>query len=254
MLLTGNRFCGKIAVVSGGNSGIGLTVAKQLSKEGARVVITGRDEKTLRAAEQDIGGDVIAIRSDVRDVKQIRTLFEQVERNPGRIDFLFVNAGVGILKRIELVSENDWDTTLDTNLKGAFFTVQHALPLMHSGANVILTGSIAALIGEPEGSVYAASKAGLRALGRSLAAELVERGIRVNVVSPGTTETPMFKRINGLDARAMASMRDEMIGNTPMKRLGTTEDVAAAVLFLASEAAGFVTGSELLVDGGAGSF
>ena len=250
----GPRFLGKVAVVIGGNSGIGLASAKAFASEGARVVITGRDADTLRTAAAEIGHDAVSYRSDVGDLSQIDTLFAQLRESPGRIDILFVNAGVGAFLPIEAVTEADWDRIQDINLKGVFLTVQKALPLMSKGASIVLTGSIGALKGLPTGSVYAASKAGLRALGRSLAAEFVGRGIRVNVVSPGPIETPIIHRTGGLPPEAVPAMREQMIANTPMKRMGAPEEVAAAVLFLASDAAGFVTGTDFLVDGGVASF
>jgi NAD(P)-dependent dehydrogenase (short-subunit alcohol dehydrogenase family) len=250
----GQRFLGKVAVVIGGNSGIGLASAKAFAGEGARVVITGRDSDTLRAAAAEIGHGAVPYRSDIADLQQIETLFTQLRADPGRIDVLFVNAGIGAFLPIEAVTEADWDRIHDINLKGVFFTVQKALPLLPQGASIVLTGSIGALKGLPTGSVYAASKAGLRALGRSFAAELVGRGIRVNVVSPGPVETPIIHRTGGLPPEAVPAMREQMIANTPMKRMGAPEEVAAAVLFLASDAAAFVTGVDFLVDGGAASF
>lgn len=248
------RFLDKVAVVIGGNSGIGLASAKAFAEEGAKVVLTGRDPATLKGAAEAIGRGVLALRSDIANLAQIRALFEQIRTQYGRIDVLFVNAGIGAFLPIEAVTEEDWDRIQDTNLKGVFFTVQQALPLMSRGTSIVLTGSIGALKGIPTGSVYAASKAGLRALGRSLAAELVGRGIRVNVVSPGPVETPIIHRTGGLPAEAIPAMREQMIQNTPMKRMGAPEEVAAAVLFLASDSAGFVTGIDFLVDGGAASF
>ncbi len=250
----GSRFEGKVAVIIGGNSGIGLASAKAFADEGARVVISGRDPDTLRSAAQEIGRGAVALRCDISNLPEIEPLFARVRQDCGRIDVLFVNAGVGAFLPIEAVTEADWDRIHDTNLKGVFFTVQKALPLLHQGASIVLTGSIGALKGLPTGSVYAASKAGLRALGRSLAAELVGRGIRVNVVSPGPIETPIIHRTGGLPPEAIPALREQMIANTPMKRMGAPEEVAAAVLFLASDAAGFVTGIDFLVDGGAASF
>jgi NAD(P)-dependent dehydrogenase (short-subunit alcohol dehydrogenase family) len=248
------RFEGKVAVVIGGNSGIGLATAKAFASEGARVCITGRDPDTLRMAAHEIGHNTFACRSDIAALQQIESLFSTVAQDFGRIDVLFVNAGVGAFLPIEAVTEADWDHIHDVNLKGVFFTVQKALPLMQKGSSIVLTGSIGALKGIPTGSVYAASKAGLRALGRSLAAELVGRGIRVNVVSPGPIETPIIHRTGGLPPEAIPALREQMIANTPMKRMGAPEEVASAVLYLASDAAGFVTGIDFLVDGGAASF
>ena len=250
----GHRFEGKVAVVMGGNSGIGLASAKAFALEGARVILTGRDPDTLRSAAQEVGHGAVARRSDISNLADIESLFAQVRADHGRVDVLFVNAGIGAFLPIEAVTEADWDRVQNTNLKGVFFSVQKALPLMSKGASIVLTGSIGALKGIPTGSVYSASKAGLRALGRSFAAELVGRGIRVNVVSPGPTQTPIINRTSGLPPEAIPALREQMIANTPMKRMGTPEEVAEAVLFLASDAAAFVTGIDFLVDGGAASF
>ena len=248
------RFTGKSVVIIGGNSGIGLAAAKGFAAEGATVVITGRSQATLDSAAAEIGHGATAIRSDVGDVAQISQLFAEVGPKLGRIDVLFVNAGIGAFKPIEAVTEQDWDNIQNVNLKGVFFTVQKALPYLRSGSSIILTGSIGALKGIPTGSVYSASKAGLRALGRSFAAELVGKGIRVNVVSPGPTDTPIIGRTDGLPAAAIPMLRKQMIENTPMKRMGEPEEIATTVLFLASQESSFVTGIDLLVDGGAASF
>ena len=241
-------------VIIGGNSGIGLSAARAFAQEGAKVVITGRAPDTLESAAKDIGHGAVAIRSDIGDVAQISQFFAELASQLEQIDVLFVNAGIGAFQPIEKVTEEDWDRIHDINLKGVFFCVQKALPLLRTGSSIVLTGSIGALKGIPTGSVYAASKAGLRALGRCFAAELVGRGIRVNVVSPGPTETPIIGRTAGLPPQAIPALREQMIRNTPMHRMGTPEEVAAAVLFLASPESAFVTGIDFLVDGGAASF
>jgi NAD(P)-dependent dehydrogenase (short-subunit alcohol dehydrogenase family) len=247
------RFVGKLAVVTGGNSGIGLATAKAFAHEGARVIITGRDPDTLHSAVQEVGYMATAHRSDICDLRQIASLFAKIQEENARVDVLFVNAGVLLHLPIESVTEADWDQILDTNLKGAFFTVQKALPLMSTGSVIVLTGSAAAGKAVPSAPVYAASKAGLCSLGRSLAAALVERGIRVNVVSPAATETPIFRRAACLRSEGEYSM-EKMIAGIPMKRMATPEEVAAVVLFLASESAAFVTGTNFLIDGGVASF
>jgi NAD(P)-dependent dehydrogenase (short-subunit alcohol dehydrogenase family) len=250
----GERFSGKNVVVIGGNSGIGLAAAHGFAQEGAKVIITGRAPQTLESAAQQIGHGAMAIRSDIGDLAQISALFAQIGPQLGHIDVLFVNAGIGAFHPIEKVTEQDWDSIHDINLKGVFFTVQKALPWLRTGSSIVLTGSIGALKGFAAGSVYAASKAGLRALGRCFAAELVGRGIRVNVVSPGPIETPIIGRTAGLPPQAIPVLREQMIRNVPMHRMGTPEEVAATVLFLASAESSFVTGIDFLVDGGAASF
>jgi NAD(P)-dependent dehydrogenase (short-subunit alcohol dehydrogenase family) len=248
------RFSAKNVVVIGGNSGIGLSAARAFAQEGAHLVITGRADGTLRSAAEEIGRGAVAIRSDIGDLGQIRQLFTQLTAQLGHIDVLFVNAGIGAFQPIEKVTEQDWDKIHGINLKGVFFTVQQALPLLRKGSSIVLTGSIGARKGIPTGAVYAASKAGLRALGRCFAAELVGQGIRVNVVSPGPTDTPIIGRTEGLPPQAIPAIRAQMIRNTPMHRMGTPEEIAAAVLFLASNDSAFVTGIDFLVDGGAASF
>jgi NAD(P)-dependent dehydrogenase (short-subunit alcohol dehydrogenase family) len=237
-------------VVIGGNSGIGLSAAKAFAREGARVVITGRDSNTLRAAVMEIGHGACAHCSDIADLQQITALFSELRANPGHIDVLFVNAGVLAVMPIEAVTEADWNWVQNINLKGVFFTVQGALPLMSKGASVVLCSSTAAYEGVPTASVYAASKAGVLALGRCFAAELMGRGIRVNVVSPGPVETQIFDRVRGTAAGKGATLRQEQIESVPMKRMGTPEEVAAAVLFLSSDCASFITGVDFPVDGG----
>jgi NAD(P)-dependent dehydrogenase (short-subunit alcohol dehydrogenase family) len=248
------RFTDKVTVVVGGNSGIGLAAAQAFAREGARVVITGRDRATLARAADSIAGPPLAIRCDMAQLSQIETSMGEIRAQLGRIDVLFVNAGVGAFIPIETVTEQDWDRLMAINLKGVFFTVQKALPLLPRGASIVLNSSIGWKKGIPTGSVYAASKAGVRALGRNFAAELVGRGIRVNVVSPGPIDTPIIGRTAGLTAEMIPELRKQMVANTPMRRMGEPGEVARAALFLASDEASFITGIDLLVDGGAASF
>ena len=248
------RFTDKVVVVIGGNSGIGLAAARAFAGEGAHVVLTGRNPETLRSAGKELGPRALPIQSEISDVRQTDALMEEIKRRHGRIDVLFVNAGIGAFLPIEAVTERDWEQIMGVNLKGVFFTVQKALPMMKSGASIVITSSIGGKMGIPTNSVYAASKAGVRALGRNFAAELVSRGIRVNVISPGCVETPIINRTPGLPPEAIPALREEMIKNTPMHRLGEPDEVARAALFLASDEASFITGIDMLVDGGAASF
>lgn len=252
--LTVPRFAGKLVVIIGGNSGIGLACARAFADEDAQVVITGRDADSLAAVERELGSRVVTYRSDISDLRQIELLFANISETLGRIDILLVNAGVLSNSPIDSVTEEQWDRVVDTNLKGAFFCIKCALPLLSAGSAIVLTGSTAARKAVPTASVYGASKAGLRSIGLSLAAELMDRGIRVNVVSPGPTDTPIFDRVFGGSAQAAATLRKQQIALMPMKRMGTSTEVASAVLFLASSEASFITGVDLLVDGGVASF
>ncbi|MCP5146345.1 MAG: SDR family oxidoreductase [Gammaproteobacteria bacterium] len=247
------RFENKVVVIFGGNSGIGLASAKAFAAEGAQVVITGRNPDTLASAAREIGPAAHAIQSDIAVLAQIDNVVAAVKAKFGRIDVLFVNAGVGRFMPLESVTEQDWDEIQHINLKGPFFAVQKCVPLMGHGGSIVLTSSIGHAKGLPGNSVYAASKAGLRALARNFGAELVGRGIRVNCFSPGPIETPIINR-SGVPPEQIPALREMMINNIPMHRMGTAEEAARAVLFLASEDASFVTGIDLFVDGGAVSF
>ncbi|MDB5490075.1 MAG: hypothetical protein JWQ58_3790 [Reyranella sp.] len=247
------RFDGKVALVTGGNSGLGLAAAKAFAAEGAEVVISGRDRHKLDAAVAEIGAQAIGIVADVSRVQDIAALMREVESRKGRIDVLFANAGIARFAPIESVTESDWDGMMGTNVKGLYFTVQQALPLMRRGGAIVLNASLASGKGVPSASVYSASKAATRSLGRSLGAELVDRGIRVNVVSPGPIETPIFETF-GVGADDLAAMKRQWASENPMKRFGTAEEVARAVLFLASDEASYITGVEVAVDGGVASF
>jgi NAD(P)-dependent dehydrogenase (short-subunit alcohol dehydrogenase family) len=245
-----NRFANKVALVIGGNSGIGRAAAKGYAEEGAQVVITGRDPKTLAQVEQEIGSAALAIRSDISDLASVDNVMQQVRERHGRIDVLFVNAGVGTFAPIPEVTPEVWDEVHNVNLRGCFFAAQKALPLMGKGGAIVFTGSIGSLLAAPGNAIYAAAKAGLRAVTRIFAVELVGKGIRVNMVSPGPTETPLINRNLGMDANAVDALRQMMIANTPMRRMGEPEEIARAVLFLSSDEASFITGVDLFVDGG----
>jgi NAD(P)-dependent dehydrogenase (short-subunit alcohol dehydrogenase family) len=244
------RFEDKVVLVFGGNSGIGLAAARDFAAEGGKIVITGRDAKTLESARQQIGGNTLAIRSDIADLDALDEVYRQVRERHGRIDVVFVNAGVGGFIPAAAVTPEFWDNVHGVNLRGCFFAAQKALPLMASGGAMVFTGSIGSQLAAPGNITYAAAKAGLRAVARNLASELLPQGIRVNMVSPGATETPILYRNPGMDEKAVEGLRKMMIGNTPMKRMGTPEEIARAVLFLASSEASFITGIDLFVDGG----
>lgn len=236
---------GKVAVVTGGNSGIGLATAKEFAREGARVIITGRDAGTLAEAAREIGGGVLALRSDASSLADIDELFDAVGERYGRVDVLFVNAGIAQFAPLEETSEELFDRTMDINFKGAYFTVKKALPLLADGASVILNASVVAHVGFPNSSVYSASKAALLSLVRTLSADLAGRRIRVNAVSPGPIETPIFGRM-GLPEEAKQGFSEQV----PLKRLGRPEEIAKTVLFLASSDSSFLVGTEIIADGG----
>ena len=247
---TKTRFDGKTVLVVGGNSGIGLASARAFSQEGAKLIISGRNEETLASTASDIGNGTLAYQCDISDVAQIQGLAEKVKSVFDHIDALFVSSGRCSFCSIDLVTEEDWHWVMDTNLKGLFFTVQAMLPLMSNPSSIVLAGSIAGRLSGAGSPVYAASKAGVRSLARSLAADFVEKGIRVNVVSPGPTDTPAYGRSRAQgDGDPLAILKRDL-ENIPMKRLAKPEEVANTVLFLSSSDSSFTTGSELLVDGG----
>jgi len=242
---------GKIAVVTGGNSGIGLAAAKRFQEEGAKVVISGRSRKTLDEAVRTIGNGVLSIQADVANLADLDKLYKEVANKFGKIDVLFVNAGVAKFAPLAETTESTYDEQFDINIKGAYFTIQKAVPLLNDGASIILNTSLADSKGTVGTSAYSATKAALRSLARTAAAELVGRGIRVNAVAPGPIVTPIFDK-TGLPQEAVDQFAKEIIEKIPMKRFGQPEEVAAAVAFLASDDASYITGVEINVDGGAG--
>jgi NAD(P)-dependent dehydrogenase (short-subunit alcohol dehydrogenase family) len=245
------RFEGKSVVITGGNSGIGLATAKLFHQEGAKVAISGRDQKTLDEAVKTIGNGTLAVKADVSKLADIDKLYEQVTAKFGKIDGIFANAGIAKFAPASESSEELFDETFDINVKGLYFTLQKALPHLNNNAGIVLNSSVVNAKGSPSTSIYSASKAAVRSLARTFAAELLDRGIRVNVVSPGPIETPIFGR-TGLPQSAVDEFANHIRTSNPMKRFGTPEEVAHAVLFLTSSEASYITGVDLHVDGGAG--
>jgi NAD(P)-dependent dehydrogenase (short-subunit alcohol dehydrogenase family) len=245
------RLEGKVAVVTGGNSGIGLATAKRLQEEGAKVAISGRSKKTLDEAVKSIGNGVLAVQSDVAKLADLDKLYAEVSQKLGKIDVLFVNAGVAKFAPLADTPESMYDEMFDINIKGAYFTIQKALPFLKDGGSIILNTSVADQKGTIGASAYAATKAALRSLARTAGAELASRGIRVNTVAPGPIETPIFGK-TGLPQEAVDQFAQGIKGQVPMQRFGQPEEVAGAVAFLASQDASYITGVELNVDGGLG--
>lgn len=240
-----NRFEGKTVLITGGNSGIGLAAAQAFAAEGARVVITGRDETSLATARETLGADAIAIRNVAGTVGAARELAQALADANIRLDAIFVNAGVGTFAPFTDIDEKAWDETFAINVKGPYFQIQSLVPLLNEGASIVLNGSINAHIGMPMSSVYAASKAALVSLAKTLSAELLPRGARVNVVSPGPVSTPLHGKL-GLVDEAAAQLQSQI----PLGRFGKSSEVAATVLHLAAQESGFIVGTEIVIDGG----
>jgi NAD(P)-dependent dehydrogenase (short-subunit alcohol dehydrogenase family) len=246
----GQRLAGKIAVITGGSSGIGLATAKRFVEEGAHVVITGRREKELKEAAAFIKKNVTTVVGDVSRLKDLDRLYAAVKERHGHIDVLFANAGAGTIAPLAVATEAHFDQTFNVNVKGMFFTVQKALPLFKGRGSIILTSSVTNVLGSPGFSAYAASKAAVRNFARAWTMELKDRKIRVNSMSPGPTDTPALEKTTGLTAKQAKQAAAQFASQIPMGRRVKPEEIAAAVVFLASDESSFITGIDLPVDGG----
>ena len=244
------RLEGKFALITGGSSGIGLATARLFVQEGARVAVTGRDPKALAAARAELGPTALVLASDTSKLDDIDRLVGTLKSEFGALDILFVNAGLGEFRPIELSDDELFDRTFNTNVKGSYFITRAALPLLRKGGAILFNTSVAGHIGMANASVYGASKAALRSFALTLAAELADRGIRVNALSPGPIDTPIFGKM-GIPRDAAAATKQAIVSQNPMKRFGTVEEIARAALFLAHDAT-YTTGTELDVDGGFG--
>ena len=245
-----NKLEGKVAVITGGNSGIGLATAKRFVAEGAYVFITGRRQTELNVAVRDIGKNVTDVQGDVSNLVDLDRLYSIVKQQKGRIDILFANAGLGEFSTLGEISEAHFDKTFDVNVKGLLFTVQKAVPLFKDGGSIILNSSIAASKGVEGFSVYSASKAAVRSFARTWTVDLRYRKIRVNAISPGPIDTPAFSDLMRNEEQSR-QLKKDLVSNVPLRRMGTPDEVAKVALFLASDESSYVTGIELFVDGGA---
>ncbi len=244
------RLEGRVALVTGGNSGLGLATARRFAAEGAQVFITGRRQAELDAAVAQIGGDAVGVQGDVSNLADLDRLYATIGQRAGRIDVLFANAGLGEFAPLGQISEAHFDKAFGVNVKGTLFTVQKALPLMPDGASIVINGSMVSIKGIAAFGVYAATKAALRSFARTWSVDLKARRIRVNVVSPGTVITPGYKDSLGLNDEQIRAMESDVAATAPLGRAGTPDEIAKAVLFLASEESSYITGIELFVDGG----
>ena len=245
----GQKLAGKIAVITGGNSGIGLATAKRFVEEGAHVVITGRREKELKEAAAFIKRNVTTVVGDVSRLEDLDQLYTVVKEKHGHIDILFANAGAGTVAPLAVATEAHFDQTFDVNVKGMFFTVQKALPLFKDGGSIILNSSVSNVLGVPAFTAYAASKAAVRSFARGWTMDLKDRKIRVNSMSPGPIETPALENA-GLTPEQAEQAAAQFVTQVPMGRRGKPEEIAAAVVFLASDESSYITGVDLAVDGG----
>lgn len=239
----------KVAVITGGNSGIGLATARLFAKEGAKVVVFGRNKEKVDFAVSELGPEALGISGDVSNLSDLDYLFSKVKEKYGQIDILIANAGVALVAPLEYADENQFETQVNTNFKGTFFTVQKALPLINDGSTIVFNTSIVNVKGFPGMSIYAATKAAIRSLTRSFAAELAPRKIRVNSVSPGPIDTDILYK-SGMTDEQVVGTKAQFTEMVPLKRMGESHEIAASILFFASSESSFITGTELAVDGG----
>ena len=244
-----SRLAAKRALITGGTSGIGLETARQFLREGARVMITGNNPRNLEAARAELGPEVVVLASDASNVAAQQLVADKVRETFGALDVLFVNAGVVDMRPLEQMDEAAFDRSFAINLKGPYFLIQALLPLFANPASIVLNGSVNAHIGMPNTSVYAASKAALISLIRTLSGELVSRGVRINAISPGPVSTPLYGKLGFSDAE-LKNVAAAIQGQVPAKRFGTPGEIASAVVYFASDDSAFTIGSELLMDGG----
>ena len=247
-----DRLTGKRALITGGTSGIGLETARQFLAEGARVAVTGTNPETLEAARKELGEGVLVIKADAADVAGQKEVAATIEKAFGGLDILFVNAGIALLKPIDAWDETSFDRVFDINVKGPYFLIQALLPLLANPASIVLNTSVNAHIGMPNSSVYGASKAALQSLIRTLSGELIGRGIRLNAVSPGPVSTPLYGKL-GFSETDLKTVAESIKGLVPAGRFGTPSEVAKTVVFLASDEAAYMVGSEIMIDGGMGT-
>jgi len=243
------KLSNKVAIVTGGSSGIGLSIAKRFAQEGAKVAITGRNQAALDKAVKEIGPNALGIQGDVSVLSDLTRIYKTVGDKLGKVDALIVNAGVYILGPVTSFTEEQFDKVSDINFKGAFFSVQKALPVLRDGASVVLISSTVNGKGFPNHSAYAATKAAVRSLARSFSADLLDRKIRVNTLTPGPTDTPVFGSLTST-AEEAKQMKEAMGNFTPVKRVGSPDEIAAAALYMVSDESAFMLGTELLLDGG----
>lgn len=240
---------GKTILITGGTTGIGLATASLLSNEGAKVLVTGRNPRTLESARKALPGSAVVIQSDSASLEAAQAIGEEVKKHADHLDGLFLNAGIAHFVPLEAVTPKDYEDTFNVNVRGPFFQLQSLLPLLRNPSSVVFTSSVAASVGTATASIYSATKAAITSLGKTLASELAQRGIRVNVISPGPIATPIIKKAVPT-AEQQQNFEDKVVAKTLFKRYGTSEEVAQLVRFLISEESSYITGAEMFIDGG----